>query len=235
MASSQIVRYNRHEFDLRETDQVKALTNSLRTSLKFPEKLDQFIESSAAERDRMKWQMARALVKYLDAFPKNLRSIVRPLIVEHYAPIMRNEETTVREMLHTAEVIPIGLEQDDRLSMLGFSHWTRLARVGDVKLIKQMLDQIVREASEATRITCEYIDRLNISNKLQSEGFGKPEINALLPTLAPAQPSHSRIQGQVEVYQNGQGPRKVIWLPVDDLQFAEGDQVIVIRRKVSEE
>src|SRR5512141_190033 len=218
-----IVRYHRHDFDLTNADDVRTLSNTLEASLQFSPTLDATMLEWAAERDRYKWLMARAVQDYVESFPEALRSIVRPLAIEHYAPLMKVEIATAREMLHTAESIPRGWESDERLQMLSFSHFTRLARIGDGQMMQVILSKIILEAQHA-RITCAYIDQLNASTKLIAEGATPPTINALLPTLVPARSQDTpRAQLQVEQLLVGSGEaqhlRKVIVFPQDDLKF----------------
>ena len=234
-AGGAVVRYHRHDFNLNDAEQVKALANTLETVPLPATLIDRLIEWSA-ERDRYKWLMARALVQHLDQLPAALRVIARPIVIRRVAPLMKIEETTVREMVHTAEVIPVGWECDERLSMLGFSHWTRLARIGDLRLMQRVLDQIVAGTTEETpSITCAAIDRLNVSLQLVDEGRTPGEVETLLPILAPAKPMLSRLQATVSAIGSNGSSRKVIYLPVDDLQFAVGDTVIILRRSTSEE
>lgn len=194
-----------------------------------PEPLKEMLLQAAHERDRSKWKMSQLVVDFLNDIPRELRKRLRARVIERCAAYMLVERSTAREMLHTAELIPASWTE--KYPMLSYSHFARVARCGDRKLARRILDQVTKERDQCPP-TCARIDYL--VDLYCSRDVNEP-IEETETRLKAEKNSRPKIKAMIErVTWHGQD-RKVIALPEHADRFAVGDRVLVIRADELEE
>lgn len=88
-----------------------------------------------------KWLIARALAAYVASLPdEDTRELYRDDVIQQAAIYVGVEPSSIGEWLRTAEIIPVGTEDDERYALLGFSHFARAARIGVPEIALNVLE-----------------------------------------------------------------------------------------------
>jgi hypothetical protein len=197
---------------------------------KLPDSIMDVCVQAGQEISRSKWLIARTLQAYLEGYkPQTQAAKIRPDLILQSADAAGVDPSSIREWLHTAEVIPEGIEDEPRFALYGFSHFTRAARMGEGLLALNVLEVAQRrqdEFSPGTPPTCRLIDEIVADMKARLAGATEEELERLREEARKS--SAFRFSGLAVRMESLDAT--VIVVPTDK-QILPGDHVLVIRQE----
>jgi hypothetical protein len=111
-----------------------------------PDELVGILTQAAERLDSTRWLIARVTADYILQCRAELGAewevMLRPAILAAAARIVGLETSTMREYVHTAEIIPRGTENEPGYAALRWSHFVRAARAGSWEAARAILDAL---------------------------------------------------------------------------------------------
>ena len=174
----------------------------------------------AEQSDSGWWPVARALADFIAELPDAQRRTLRARVIQQAAVLRKVQPSTIRDAVHTAEVISFQIEDEQGFDLLGWQHAVRAARVGDGAKAIMILQQVIRE-SDNYGGQCPPVSRVN---ELVREANGRT------PT-----PKRRRWSGTVVSRVVGSLRQIIIELSAGEEPPARGDMVTLVEIPQEEE
>lgn len=155
------------------------------TNFELPDALINTLTQAVSMLDKARWVIARAVADYIHESRLKLGAewepVVRPVILRMAAAYVGFEPSTMREYVHTAEIIPRGTEEKPRYGALCWSHYVRAARAGSWEAARGILEKLSRldtsksppTIKDARRMLAE--SRGTPANDVEGEGESPPQ------------------------------------------------------------
>lgn len=195
---------------------------------KLPVELTDILRAAGDNLSTSKWIAARAIVAYLDDLPEQKRNAYRADVIKAAAQVLQQEEATIREWVHVAEVMPEGIEDHAHYAGWGFSLFARAARMGETDLAIAVLElarQRQTKYGPGEPPPCWSVNQIVAEQKERLRGATEAELERLR-----TEAREHRLRFHARVMQSALLERLIVIIP-DGTELTAGDDVLIIKQR----